>query len=151
MANSRNVAGNLVNRYEIKRRILILMIRIFPFLSAIAYAIRTILAWFDIQPYLLGHMFGLSFTSILLYYALDDVYKFCPYHKALILYMLVDNVINIIDYIFDIPVSDLTWLSVNTVLVAITLIAVLIIHIKRKHIRIFKHSGKDLLRKKLSR
>lgn len=142
-----NLANKIVQHHLNKKKISQLLIKYIVPVSAVAQMLRTIVAWFGIDLHILSYCFGLSLSSWVLYYALAEVNLYCYYHKALLWYIFVDGLINIVDYRYDIPVSDLTWLSVNTVLVAITLIAVLIIHMKRKHIRVFKHSGKNLARK----
>ena len=136
-----NLANKIVQHHLNKKKISQLLIKHIVPVSAVAQMLRTIVAWFGIDLHILSYCFGLSLSSWVLYYALAEVNLYCYYHRALLWYVMADNVINVSDYYIHFPVSDIFMLSVNTVIFCIGVFAALFIHMKVNGIpMIWKHN-----------
>ena len=125
----------------------LLIVRSAPAIIAMAYGLRTILAWFGIEFSILSHLFGLSLFPWLLCYIAARAFRYCTYHRALLWYVMADNVINVSDYYIHFPVNDIFMLSVNTIIFCIGVFAALFIHMKANGIpMIWKHNRRKRIK-----
>lgn len=126
-------------------KLFMLVVRYLPIITAAAYALRTIAAWFYVDMGPISHVFGMSLMPWLLCYLGAFVFRFCIYHRVFLWYIAFDNTINALDRSIHIPLDDLAWLSVNTVAICVTLLIILFIHMKRNGLNFFikKHVDAD--------
>lgn len=88
-------------------KLLILMLKYIPMLISLVYVLNTALSYFYIDIPVLSNIAGMSILPWIFMYLSSIVFKFCLYHKMFLYYILVTDMINIIDYYINIPVEDL--------------------------------------------
>lgn len=113
-----------------QHRLLILAVKYVPVLSAICYIINTIAAWFGyiIEP--LSNIAGMSLLVWVYTYLCSKVFGFCIYHRLCLWYILADDIINIIDYYWGIPVATEDVLMIHNVLIGVLIILMLLNHVR---------------------
>ena len=116
-------------------KLLLLVLKYIPTVIALCYMLNTILY---IEP--LSNIAGVSLlTSIFLYLA-SIAFEFCSYHRMFLWYILMDDILNIVDYYWSIPISTDNLIRVHNILAGITLFVVLILYVKSNKIIIRKNN-----------
>ena len=70
------------------------------------YLINTITAFIGIDIPILSTISGMSLLTWIFMYIATIVFNFCSYHRMFLYYILIVDIINIIDYYISIPISD---------------------------------------------
>ena len=94
-------------------KLLILMLKYIPMLISLVYVLNTALSYFYIDIPVLSNLAGMSILPWIFMYLSATVFRFCLYHKMFLHYILVTDIINIIDYYVGIPIEDLELLMIH--------------------------------------
>lgn len=123
---------------ESKYKLLILVLKIIPMLTALCYMSSTVFSYFgsNIEP--LNNIGGMSLLTWLFIYLASVVFKFCAYHRMFLWYVFIDDLFNIIDYYWEIPISTDNILMLHNILIGITLFIVLILYVRSHKVIITK-------------
>lgn len=78
----------------------ILCIKYFPILFSILNTLFNILWIIDIEFWIIGYFGYTSILVIFFLYLVSYSFKFCKWHRMPIHYLLISNIINIVDNIF---------------------------------------------------
>lgn len=123
---------------ESKHKLLILVLKFIPMLTALCYMTSTIFNYFDYNIEPLSNIGGMSLLTWVFIYLASVVFKFCSYHRMFLWYILVDDLFNIIDYYWSIPISTDNILMLHNIWIGITLFIVLILYVKSNKVIIRK-------------
>ena len=123
---------------ESKYKLLILVLKFIPMLTALCYMTSTIFNYFDYNIEPLSNIGGMSLLTWVFIYLASVVFKFCSYHRMFLWYILVDDLFNIIDYYCSIPISTDNILMLHNIWIGITLFIVLILYVKSNKVIIRK-------------
>lgn len=111
-------------------KVFLILLKYIPVVIAIAYILNTLLCYTSIDAPVLSNIAGISLFPWLFMYVATYVFKFCTYHRLLLYYVLLDDIINIKDYYVPIPIQDEEALMLHTALIGILVIILLINHVK---------------------
>ena len=117
------------------QRLLLLVLKYIPMVIALCYILNTILY---IEP--LSNIAGVSLLTWVFLYLASVVFEFCSYHRMFLWYILIDDILNIVDYYWSIPISTNNLIRVHNILAGITLFVVLILYVKSNKIIIRKNN-----------
>lgn len=115
---------------ESKYRLLIIVLKFIPMLTALCYMTSTIFNYFDYNIEPLSNLGGMSLLTWVFIYLASVVLKFCSYHRMFLWYVLVDDLVNIVDYYWNIPISTDNILMLHNIWIGITLFIILILYVK---------------------
>lgn len=103
-----------------------------PMLIALGLLLNSVLCYFHIYTlyYIGGYLFGVSLLTIGHMYNSSRVYKFCKYHRMFIHYIVVNNVLNAVDYFLGVPISSRSLLYIHFVIAGIFLFLILYYYLK---------------------
>lgn len=103
-----------------------------PMLIALGLLLNSILCYFHIYTlyYVGGYLFGVSLLTIGHMYNSSRVYKFCKYHRMFIHYILLNNILNAIDFAFRLPLSSKELFYMNITIAGIFLFLILYYYLK---------------------
>ena len=82
------------------------MLKYIPMIISLFYLINTITAFIGIDIPILSTISGMSLLTWIFMYVATIVFNFCSYHRIFLYYILIVDIINIIDYYINIPISD---------------------------------------------
>ena len=116
-------------------KLLLLVLKYTPMVIALCYMLNTILY---IEP--LSNIAGVSLLTWIFLYLASVVFEFCSYHRMFLWYILIDDILNIVDYYWNIPISTNNLIRVHNILAGITLFVVLILYVKSNKIIIRKNN-----------
>lgn len=116
-------------------KLLLLVLKYIPMVIALCYMLNTM---FYIEP--LSNIAGVSLLTWVFLYLASVVFEFCSYHRMLLWYILIDDILNIVDHYWNIPISTDNLIRIHNILVGITLFIVLILYVKDNKITVRKNN-----------
>ena len=116
-------------------KLLLLVLKYVPMVIALCYMLNTM---FYIEP--LSNIAGVSLLTWIFLYLASVVFEFCSYHRMFLWYILIDDVLNIVDYYWSIPISTDNLIRIHNILAGITLFIVLILYVKSNKVIIRKNN-----------
>lgn len=117
------------------------MLKYIPVLISLVYMINTTLSYFYIDIPVLSNLAGMSILPWIFMYLSATVFRFCLYHKMFLYYILITDIINIIDYYIDIPIEDLELLMIHVTLTGLFLFTIAFLYVKNYKEPIIENSG----------
>lgn len=115
-----------------KHKLFLVFLKIVPFLLGLEYFLATLLQLFDIDVYLLSYLFYVGIIPWLFLLVTSFVFKFCEYHRIFLYYILLNEILNIINYNTDLFGSDDTFIRIHFVIFFLTIIITLILYFYAK-------------------
>lgn len=109
---------------------LLLLLKYIPIIIALFYIVNTLGALFGIDLPVLSNIAGMSLLTWVFMYLAALVFKFCIYHRMFLYYILVTDIINIIDYYIGIPVDSYGIVMIHSVIIGILLFIILYFYVK---------------------
>lgn len=122
-----------LRRNNILYKVLLIIIKYIPMVIALCYMLNTI---FYIEP--LSNIAGVSLLTWIFLYLSSIVFRFCVYHRMFLWYILIDDILNIIDYYWQLPISTDNILRIHNILIGTTLFIILILYVRNHKIFITK-------------
>lgn len=116
-------------------KLLLLVLKYIPMVIALCYMLNTMLY---IEP--LSNIAGVSLLTWIFLYLASVVFEFCSYHRMFLWYILIDDVLNIVDYYWNIPISTDNLIRIHNILAGITLFIILILYVKSNKVIIRKNN-----------
>lgn len=111
-------------------KVLLLILKFIPMITALCYMLNVLLALFGIDAGFLSHICGMSLLPWLFIFVATIVFRFCIYHRMFLYYILASDMVNIIDYYIGIPISAANMIMVHFVLISIFLFLILYLYVK---------------------
>ena len=124
------------SRKNSKYKILLIILKYTPIIMAFCYMLNTI---FYIEP--LSNIAGVSLLTWIFLYISSIVFKFCIYHRLLLWYILIDDLFNIVDYYFKLPISTDALFRIHNILLGITLFTILLVYARSHKISFNKNNS----------
>ena len=118
------------------REILLRLLKFVPAIGALCCALNSTLSYFYID--LAWGGFVQHGLFLMVWILLAIYFKFCIFYMILVIYIIVCQILNTIDYIWGIPISDRGLFVLNVGLIGITAIAATIAHVR--HIKRTKNN-----------
>lgn len=116
---------------KVHYKIELLYVKYSPMIISLGMLLNNILAYFDIYIQVIGgYLFSASLLTVGHLYNSSKTYKFCKYHRMFIHYIVINNIINAVDYYIGIPIEDFSLLLVNLIIAGIFLFLALYYHRK---------------------
>lgn len=113
-------------------KILLILLKYIPILISLIYVLNTFAAYVGIDIPAANNIAGMSLLTWIFMYIATIVFNFCSYHRMFLYYILIVDIINIIDYYIGIPISDFQLIMLHTIVTGISLFIILFLYIKRK-------------------
>lgn len=123
------VKGESLRNKSLYKTLLILL-KYIPIIIALFYIVNTLGALFGIDLPVLSNIAGMSLLTWVFMYLAALVFKFCIYHRMFLYYILVTDIINIINYYIGIPVDSYGIVMIHSVIIGILLFIILYFYVK---------------------
>lgn len=114
-------------------KLLLLVLKYIPMVIALCYMVNTL---FYLEP--LSNIAGVSLLTWIFLYLSSVVFEFCACYRIFLWYILMDDMLNIVDYYWSIPISTDNLIRIHNILAGITLFIVLILYVRNSKIFIRK-------------
>ena len=106
------------------------LLKVIPMLLAAIYLINTVLSYYDIILPVLSYIGGLSLIPLVFMYISSYVFRFCSYHRMFLHYIVINDLINLVDYYYTLPISDWQLLVLHMSIAGISLFIILYLYVK---------------------
>lgn len=123
------------------------LLKLLPMIMAFSYMVAQYAALFNIGSGLtlvlqiVTHYLGLLLAPMMFMLISSKVFQFCNYHRMFIYYILVIQLMNITNWYFKIPISNLAYnVTQDIITVGFLLIALIMYIKKRRQIRLCKNA-----------
>lgn len=124
------VEGNSRNVNKLYYKLFIIVLKYIPSLIALCYILNTVMALFGIYIEPLSNIAGMSLLTWIFLYIATYVFKFCIYHRMFLWYILIDDLLNIIDYYYELPIETSNLLMIHNSIIGIFLFIILYLYVK---------------------
>ena len=108
------------------------VIKVLPMVIAFIYILSTVLNYFDVNTTMLNIIGGMSFLPLTFLYIASFAFRFCEYHRMFLHYIAASDFVNWLDYVVNIPITDLQYLIMLVVLYGITCFVALFMFIRSR-------------------
>lgn len=136
------VEGNSLRNRDLYK-IELYLLKVMPMLLATIYLVNTVLSYYDIVVLALSYIGGLSFIPLVFMYISSYVFRFCSYHRMFLHYIVINDLINLIDYHYTLPISDWELLILHMSIAGVSLFIILYLYVKGHSKNVKKHSRQD--------
>ncbi|MBQ3933451.1 MAG: hypothetical protein II653_06825 [Lachnospiraceae bacterium] len=90
-------------------KIELLLIKIIPYIIALCYIINTVLSYLSIEAEIFSMLCGISLLPLLFILMSSFVFGFCKYHRMMIYYVGISELLAWVDYYKGIPIPTNTY------------------------------------------
>ena len=114
------------------------LLKLLPVIMVISHIIASYGAIFKVVSgaaiiiQIVSHYLGLVIAPIAFMYISSHVFQFCNYHRMFIHYIAVIELMNVTNWYFKVPISNLLWNSIQDVITIGFFIAAIIMYIKKR-------------------
>lgn len=127
-------------RSKVLYKSVLAFLKIIPMLICFLDIVNTVLCILGIECRWLSYIGGISFLTLAFLYLASYVFRFCSYHRMFLHYVLVTNILSVIDFEFGIPISNRGMLDIHIVIFGIFLFLVLYFYRREKCCRQSRNS-----------
>lgn len=106
-------------------RVLVITTKVLPVLIAIIQFLNVVISFFHGNDIPLNYIGGISLLPLLYLYLASYTFKLCEYYRMFLHYSVVVNLINIYDFYFGIPITDMDYLLLMVMLTITTMVVVI--------------------------
>ena len=111
-------------------KLFIVLLKYIPIFIALIYTLNTYAAFIGTDIPVANNIAGISLLTWIFMYMATIVFKFCSYHRMCLYYILIVDIINIIDYYIGIPITDFQLLMLHSIITEISLFIILFLYLK---------------------
>lgn len=104
------------------------VLKVIPMLLALITLLNQVLSYFGIDLEVLSYIGGVSLLPMMFLYLASYCFGFCSYHRMFLHYVVICDILVLIDYYIGIPISNINMLLVNLTIAGITLYIILYLH-----------------------
>lgn len=113
-------------------------LKIIPMLLAFCDALNTVLDLFGIYTPIISYIGGISMLTLLFLYLISFVFRFCIYHRMFLHYILVNNILSLIENTVGLPFNNTQLIAFMLSVMCVFLF--LILYFYRKERLCYKQS-----------
>lgn len=106
------------------------LLKMIPMVIAGLYLANSVLSYFGIDLLIFSILGGMSLLPLLFLYITSYCFRFCEYHRMFLHYIVLNDIINYIDYYYGIPVSDKSMFVFHIIMAGIFLFIILYLKFK---------------------
>lgn len=111
-------------------KLFIVILKYIPMVIALCYVLNTVTAMLGIYIEPLSNIAGMSLLTWIFLYIATYVFRFCMYHRMFLWYILVDDLLNIADYYYELPIETGNLLMLHNSIIGVFLFIILYLYVK---------------------
>lgn len=108
------------------------VLKVIPMLLALCAVLNMFFDSFNIDSGVLSIIGGVSLLPLLFLYLASFAFQFCIYHRMFLRYVLINNILNGIDYYIGLPVSNDFLFMIHLFLIGLFLFLILYFYRREK-------------------
>lgn len=111
-------------------KLFIVILKYIPMVIALCYVLNTVTAMLGVYIEPLSNIAGMSLLTWIFLYIATYVFRFCMYHRMFLWYILVDDLLNIADYYYELPIETGNLLMIHNSIIGVFLFIILYLYVK---------------------
>lgn len=111
-------------------------LKVIPMLLASVTLLNQVLAFFYIELDILGYIGSVSLLPLIFLYLSSYCFKFCSYHRMFLHYVVICNILNMVDFYIGIPISAISLFLINVIVAGIFLF--IILYLYKRDVKCYK-------------
>lgn len=119
---------------------MLLSLKVIPMLLAACSVLNMLFDFLGIDSRIFSFVSGMSLLPLVFLYLASYVFGFCLYHRMFLHYIVVSNVLMIVDYYIGIPIGNAVLLMLHLAIVGIFLFLILYYYRREKCCRLSEKS-----------
>ena len=108
------------------------MLKVIPMLLAFLAILNTMFGFLGIDCSIISMLGGVSFLPLTFLYLSSFVFRFCIYHRMFLHYILLNNILELVDYYIGIPIATFNLFIIHISLVGSFLFLILYFYRKER-------------------
>lgn len=113
-------------------KVLLIIMKIIPFVLSINETIFTILHYYEIPCYSLNFIGGFSVLFLVQLYIMSYVFQYCIWHRVPLHYVTTVNILALYDTFVGIPLDDLQLLRMYLIIAGFSILWFIYLRVKKK-------------------
>ena len=111
-------------------KLFIIILKYIPMIIALCYILNTVTAMLGIYIEPLSNIAGMSLLTWVFLYIATYVFRFCIYHRMFLWYILIDDLLNIADYYYELPIETGNILMLHNSIIGVFLFIILYLYVR---------------------
>ena len=107
------------------------LLKLLPMLMAGLYLLNTVLSFFDMDYSIISYLAGVGVIPLVFIFLASYAFNFCAYHRMFLWYIVANDLVCWVDYNFELPISNWSYLVLHFIVAGVFLFLVLWLKIKR--------------------
>ena len=104
-----------------------------PIIISASYLLSLFISYYNIDQFIFSSLFGVAVLPLLFVYISSFAFGFKPSNRVFIYFIIINWIIDIIDYYIGIPLSNTALLYLDIVLAGLTVLAAIVCAIKERN------------------
>lgn len=117
-----------VNKHLYK--LFIIILKYIPMIIALFYVLNVVLYYYGINIECISNITGMSLFTWIFLYITVHVFRFCVYHRMFLWYIFAEDLLNIVDYYYELPLDTCKLLMLHSFIIGIFLFIILYMYVK---------------------
>ena len=113
-------------------KIFVLVTKYLPMLIALIHFLNSTISFFYGNDIPLNYLGGISLLSVSYLYLASYTFKLCEYYRMFLHYIVICDIINIIDLYVGIPITDIEYYVLFVIITIITMFIVIYLKFFKK-------------------
>ncbi len=118
-----NTLSQLINR--LLSKLVLYLIKVIPIIIAVLYLLNAILSYMNLDTDAISAIGGLSLLPWLYLYVCSWRFKFCFWHRCLLYYCAIEEILAWVDYKVHIPISTEKFFLLDMIIAGVSLILII--------------------------
>lgn len=114
-------------------KIFLILLKYTPAILAIGYCLASILQCFDIDTYIITYSVFIGIIPVIFLFVASLVFKFCEYHRIYLYYIVINEILNIVDYNTTLVDNSSMYIRIHVILFFLATILTTIMYLYAKH------------------
>lgn len=107
-------------------------LKVIPYLIAFCYITFTTGCYFGVELNVIGYIASCSILTWLVLYIGSFVFRFCPYHRVPLYFILLNDILNVVDTYIGLPVETGSLFLLHIALFGVMLLLYVFLRLKAK-------------------
>lgn len=113
-------------------KVFLITLKVVPYLIAVCYIAFTLGCFLGVEMNAMGYFASCSILTWLVLYISSFVFGFCAYHRVPLYYVLLNDVLNVVDTYIGLPVETGSLFLLHMVLLGVMLLLYVFLRLKAK-------------------
>lgn len=122
---------DMINRKYLYK-VFLITLKVLPYLIAVSYIVFTLGFYFGVELNVLGYFSSCSILTWLLLYISSFVFGFCSYHRVPLYYVLLNDVLNVVDTYIGLPIETNDFFVLHIALLGVAMLLYVFLRLKIK-------------------